>query len=49
MQDLWAFYANPSNNMGSESLVFCELCLLAILISVAIGIILGIAVPSWPL
>lgn len=44
MSDLWNFYADPSNNFAGTSLAFCQLCLVAILAAVAIGILLGFAV-----
>ena len=44
MSDLWKFYADPANNFGGASLAFLELCVVAILIAVAIGVILGIVV-----
>lgn len=44
MSDLWNFYADPANNLGTTSLVFLELCGVSILIAVVIGIVLGIIV-----
>lgn len=49
MNDLWQFYADPNNNFWGESLAFFQLCLLAILIALAVGIILGIAVSRTPI
>ena len=44
MSDLWKFYTDPSNNFVHTTLVFCQLCLVAIVAAVVIGIVLGFAV-----
>ncbi|HEY0754902.1 MAG TPA: ABC transporter permease [Ktedonobacteraceae bacterium] len=44
LSDLWNFYSDPANNFASTSLAFCELCLVAIVVAVIIGILLGFAV-----
>jgi osmoprotectant transport system permease protein len=44
MSDLWRFYTDPANNFAHTTLVFCQLCLVAIVASVVIGIVLGFAV-----
>ncbi|HEY3992063.1 MAG TPA: ABC transporter permease [Ktedonobacteraceae bacterium] len=44
MSDLWNFYTNPSNNFIHTSLAFCQICLVAIVAAVVIGIVLGFAV-----
>lgn len=46
---LWQFYTDPGNNLAGETLAFFQLCLVAILVAVAIGIILGIAVSRTPI
>ncbi|HXR64474.1 MAG TPA: ABC transporter permease [Ktedonobacteraceae bacterium] len=48
MSDLWNFYTNPGNNFASTSLAFGELCLVAIVAAVALGILLGFAVSRSP-
>lgn len=49
MSALLQFYADPSNNFGSTSLAFFQVCAVAILIAVAIGVILGVAVSRTPI
>lgn len=44
MSDLWNFYTNPSNDFIHTSLAFCQICLVAIVAAVVIGIVLGFAV-----
>ncbi|HEX7735044.1 MAG TPA: ABC transporter permease [Ktedonobacteraceae bacterium] len=44
INDLWAFYSDPANHFASTSLAFLNLCLVAIVAAVAIGILLGFAV-----
>ncbi len=49
MSDLWKFYTDPSNSFGQHTLDFCEICLVAIVIAIAIGVVLGIAVSRSPI
>jgi len=49
MNALWQFYTDPANNFWGTSLAFIQLCLISILIAVAIGIVLGIAVSRTPI
>lgn len=44
IQALFQFYADPHNHFASTSLVFFQLCLLAILVAMTIGIVLGMLV-----
>ena len=46
---LWAFYADPANHFATTSLAFGELCLIAILSAVVIGVVLGFAVSRNPI
>lgn len=49
MNALWQFYANPDNNFWGTSLAFVQLCLVAMIVAVLIGIALGIAVWRTPI
>ena len=44
MDAILAFYLNPRNNLIGQTLAFFHLCLVPILISVAIGVVIGILV-----
>jgi osmoprotectant transport system permease protein len=44
MGALLQFYANPRNNLVGQTVSFFELCLIPILLSIAIGVIIGILV-----
>ncbi len=44
MSALWNFYADPNNHFASTSLIFCEICLVAIVAAIIIGVVVGFAV-----
>ena len=44
MNELVQFYLNPRNDLWGQTLVFFELCLIPIVVSIVIGVLLGILV-----